>query len=92
MFGDDGADRAAADFGGNLLGCRHVGEKVEVRGACISRTCRARLTLGWGRFAAGSLSLGACEEADESFLQRRGTKEAAGDARQDHLPGRWWRS
>ena len=82
--GDDGADRAAADLGGDLLGCGHPrvkpGDKGIVDGGGVGRVAlgggrRGRVRRGRGVQAGGV--------ADDPGFECLGTEEAAGDARED---------
>ena len=82
-IGDNGADRTAANLGGDLAGRGQPGDaRVGRAGAAPRRPGSARLAKGWraygnrrGRYAR--------EAADQPGLERGGAMQAAGDARQD---------
>jgi hypothetical protein len=81
--GDDGADRAAADLGCDVLGRGQTGETcVGCTGASVHGSGGARLARGWGA-RGGCCGLLADKAAGQSGFERGGAKQAAGNARED---------
>ena len=82
--GDDGADRAAADPGCDLLGCGHPrvkpGDKGIVDGGGVGGW---RLAVG-GRALRRGRGVQAGGVADDPGFECLGAEEAAGDVREDH--------